>query len=315
MLRKLGCLLLLLCAACTPEPHLTALTGPTMGTTWTLQAVNPPTDLQAFIQSHLDSGEAVLSHWRPDSALSRFNASASTDWFAVPPQLVRAVKLAREIADQTDGALDITLAPVIDLWGFGASPANHRVPSDEEIAQALTHCGWRHLQWRDDPPALRKTIPTLRINVASVTEGLVMDELVPLLKQRDLANFLLELGGEVAAIGHAPDGQPWQVGIQTPDASQGQVMQTLPLTDQCLATSGSYRHRFEVAGVNYSHIIDPRTGRPITHNLLSVSVIDPQCTRADGYATALTVLGPERGRVAAQKIGLRVFWIESPLTK
>jgi thiamine biosynthesis lipoprotein len=170
--------------------------------------------------------------------------------------------------------------------------------------------GWQHLQSRLDPPALKKEVPQLRLNVASVTEGFVIDELVTLLKAQGLSDFLLEVGGEVAAIGKAPDGKPWQVGIQTPEAAQGESLQTIPLTNQCVATSGTYRHQKD----GRSHLIDPRTRRPVEHSLVSVTVIHDSCAVADGYATALMVLGPESGREVADKLGLRVLWImgESP---
>jgi thiamine biosynthesis lipoprotein len=299
--------------SCRHERQLVRVTGPTMGTTWAFQAVAPPSDVQTIIQSHLDAREAVFSHWRKDSSLSRFNESASTDWASVPLELVHVVAAAKRIADQTDGALDITVAPLVELWGFGGSAANgnkRRVPSRPEIDAALQHCGWRHLQWREDPPALRKDAPQVRINVAAVTEGFVMDELVTILRSRGMTDFLLEVGGEVYAAGRAPSGQAWQVGIQTPDAPTGDVMDGVPLENACLSTSGSYRHRFSADGQTFSHLIDPRTGSAITHALLSVSVADQSCQRADGFATALMVLGPERGRQVAERLGLRVFWVE-----
>jgi len=161
------------------------------------------------------------------------------------------------------------------------------------------------LHARLDPPALKKDVPELRINVASVTEGFVIDELITMLKVKGMSDFLLEVGGEVAAMGLSPTGQPWQVGIQTPEAAPGKVMETLPLSDVCVSTSGSYRHRQG----SQTHLIDPRTGRPISSALASVSVIHPSCALADGYATALMVLGPDRGKTVAEKLGLRVIWI------
>jgi FAD:protein FMN transferase len=288
-------LLLVLLGACSPNPALKTLSGYTMGTAWSLQSVGADSALHEVIQKHLDQREAVLSHWRKDSALSVFNASTSTDWQPVPRELVEVVELARRIADQTDGALDITLTPLVEAFGFAPKMA----------ADAVVITGWQHLQSRLDPPALKKDVPQVRLNVASVTEGFVIDELASMLKARGLSDFLLEVGGEVAAIGHAPDGQPWRVGIQTPDAAQGDSLQTIPLTNQCVATSGTYRHQKE----GRSHLIDPRTRRPVEHSLVSVTVIHESCALADGYATALMVLGPERGREIAYKLGLRVLWI------
>ncbi|MEQ1748425.1 MAG: FAD:protein FMN transferase [Prosthecobacter sp.] len=287
----------------------TSIGGKTMGTTWSLRSEQATKETRQLIQDHLDQREAVLSHWKQDSAVSRFNDSRSTDWQPVPRELIQIVELARDIASKTDGALDITLAPLIDLWGFGATGQSKSIPTEAQITEAKTRCGWQHLHIRFDPPAMKKDLPDIRINVASVTEGFVIDELITLLKQRGLSDFLLEVGGEVAAIGHAPDGKPWRVGIQTPEATPGDALQTLPLSDLCIATSGNYRHRFEKDGQSYSHLIDPRTGHPIEHPLTSVSVIHTSSALADGYATALMILGPEHGRKVADKLGLRVIWI------
>ncbi len=291
------------------RPEEIKFSGRTMGTTWSLLSAQATDSMRQLIQSHLDQREAVLSHWQKDSAVTRFNDSRSTDWQPVPPELIQVIELARDIASKTGGALDITLAPLIDLWGFGAAGSAKAIPTERQIAEAKTRCGWKHLHSRLDPPALKKDIPDLRLNVASVTEGFVIDELISRLQQQGLSDFLLEVGGEVAAIGHAPAGTAWRVGIQTPEATPGDALQTLPLSDLCIATSGNYRHRIETNGQSYSHLIDPRSGRPITHPLTSVSVIHSSSALADGYATALMILGPEKGRETAEKLGLRVFWI------
>ncbi|MDP1587903.1 MAG: FAD:protein FMN transferase [Prosthecobacter sp.] len=280
-----------------------------MGTTWSLQAnaklsTNRFNALHGDLDQQLGAWEAILSHWRPDSALSRFNASPSTDWIAVPIQLVEVVEFAQQIGHETDHALDITLAPLVDLWGFGAKGKRDSPPTESEITAAKTKCGWQHLQVRHDPPALRKTIPDLQINVSAVAEGWALDKIAKHLESKGITNFLLEIGGEVLARGE------WRVGIQAPAAPPGEAAQTLLLKDQSIATSGVYRQNFTTEGKQRSHILDPRTGRPIEHNLASVSVVHSSAAQADGYATALLVLGPGKGREFAQKLGLRVVWFE-----
>lgn len=274
--------------------ELKTVSGTAMGTTWSLRSAEAGEEVRRLVQEHLDRREAVLSHWRQDSAVGRFNQVSSTDWQPVPRELVAVVKLARRIADDTEGALDITLAPVIEAAGF-APPTG----------PATTVTGWRHLQVRDEPPALKKNVPELRINVASVTEGFVIDELAAMMKARGLKNFLLEVGGEVCAAGLAPGGRSWWAGIQDPGAAQGVVLQQVPVSDLSLSTSGTYRHQKG----GRSHLIDPRTLRPVEHELASVTVLHASCSLADGYATALMVLGPERGRAVAERLGLRVVWI------
>lgn len=294
-----------LLGGCLREKEVTEASGRTMGTTWSLRAHAPfDARLEAKMQRKLDEWEATLSHWQPDSALSRFNASASTDWVSVPAELVEVVEIAQQIGNETDHALDITLGPVIDLWGFGAGGRRDSVPSDTEIAEARALCGWQHLQVRHEPPALRKALPQLRINVSAVAEGWALDRLAKDLEAAGLTHFLLEIGGEVLAQGE------WRVGIQTPAAPPGQSAQTLLLKNQCLATSGIYRQHFTQGGMDFAHVIDPATGRPVEHSLSSVSVIHPSAVQADGFATALLVLGPVKGRTLAEKQGLQVVWFE-----
>jgi len=303
-------------AGCGPQKPV-VLQGETMGTTWSLQIADPVSkskgeDIGAFIRHELDALENELSHWKTDSALSRWNQSNDTEWQSVPRSLAETVAVARQIGKETRGAMDITAAPLITLWGFGPHSAPVDIPSDEQIADALKRVGWNHIEVRTYLPALKKDHADVQINVAAVAEGYTMDTLIDMLKTEGLKNFLLEIGGEVAAIGHAPDGKPWRVGVQLPDGAQGESLETLPLTNTCIATSGSYRHRFEKEGRSYSHLIDPRTGRPVEHKLVSVSVIHPRCVLADGYATALMIFGPEKGREVAQRLGLRVIWLEEP---
>lgn len=279
--------------------------GRTMGTTWRLETRAPfdPGLIQS-VQRRLDAWETILSHWRADSALTRFNDSPGTDWTAVPPELVEVVELARQTGDATDHALDITLAPLIDLWGFGATGRRDTPPPEDAITATRKHCGWQHLHVRQNPPALRKGMPDVRINVSAVAEGWALDRLAAYLEGRGVKEFLLEIGGEVLVRGE------WRVGIQTPAAPPGQPAQTLLLKDQCLATSGVYRQHFMRDGREYPHVLDPRTGRPVAHALASVSVIHARAVQADGHATALLVLGPEEGRKVAQRLGLRVVWFE-----
>lgn len=284
-----------------------------MGTTWSLKWRGEvgTEDVRGSVQALLDERETEFSNWKAESAVSRFNALASLEWQAMPEAVVRAVSVAKRVAEETDGALDVTVGPLVELWGFGASGRREGPPLDEELAAARERCGWRWLEMREAPPALRKLRPDLEINLSSVTEGVVMDEVVARLEAMGLTDFLFELGGEVVARGEAAPGQPWRVGVQDPGGAPGETMEALVLQDACLSTAGTYRQRREGAdGEPISHILDPRTGRPVTHGLVSVSVHHPDAALADAYATALLVLGPVEGRKVAERLGLRVFWIE-----
>lgn len=286
-------------------------TGRAFGTTWYLKASKGLSrEKAAGLQNQLDAWEAQISHWRADSAVSRFNASTSTEWQNMPVEVIELVRLAEKIAQDTDGALDITLAPLIDLWGFGAANRRAEPPTDEAITKAREACGWSQLDIRDEPPALRKKHPHTQINLSSVAEGWALERLSRWFEASGEHHFLLELGGEVLARGHAANGKPWLVGVQAPNTAAGDSMQALRLDNASLATSGTYRQHFEHEGKSYAHVIDPRTGRPVSHALRSVSIQHVSAAMADGYATALLVLGPERGREIAAKLGLNVLWIE-----
>jgi len=296
----------LLLANCEKTPEAG---GKAFGTSWTLKA-SSAAEFQTVLQTDLDRWEGLISHWRAETALSRFNESSSTDWQSMPVEIIELVRLAKRIADDTDGALDITLAPLIDLWGFGAKGSRQVPPRDAEIEKARQHCGWHLLDIRDEPPALRKKHPLLRLNLSAIAEGWALDQLAKRLEAAGVRDFLLELGGEVLARGHGPDGKPWLVGVQMPEASSKQPMQALRLESACLATSGTYRQHFEHEGKSYPHVLDPRTGSPLAHSLRSVSVKHESAALADGYATALLVLGQGRGRQVADKLGLNVLWVE-----
>jgi len=311
---KLGTLLCFLLPSCQPEDR-SVLGGKTMGTTWSLQIARPLTagergKLQQRLASELDSIERVFSTWNPDSAISRFNESKSTETIPVTLPLAQVLASALDLSRQTEGAFDPTMGPLIDLWGFGHEGKRTEPPTPDEISSALSKCGADKLTVTLNPPTLRKAIPDLEVNPSAIVEGYAADQLGHLLKSSGYEGWLLEIGGEILADGLSPDGRPWRVGIQTPGAALNDSFSDLPLSNQALATSGTYRQRFEHGGRIYSHLINPKTGWPIETKLVSVSVVSPSCMRADAFATALMVLGRQRGEPLAQRLGLRVFWIE-----
>lgn len=290
----------------------TSVSGRAMGTTWSLQWRGKANagEVHRMIQGVLDEREAEFSNWRADSAVSRFNASESLEWQAMPKSVVDAVVLAGRVAEETGDALDITVGPLVDLWGFGAGGPRTGMPSEEAVEAAKDRCGWQWLSVRQEPPAVRKRRPDVEIHLASVAEGLVMNEVVRRLGAAGVSDFLFELGGEVVARGEAAPGRAWRVGVQSPGGGTGEIVEAMELRDACLSTAGTYRQvRTLGEGGTVTHILDPRTGRPVTHRLASVSVLHTDCALADGYATALLVLGPESGKRTAERLGLRVVWI------
>lgn len=294
----------LLCAlaltGCGRQTEPLEITGRTMGTTYSVKLAGlpaglTPAALQAGIEARLERVNAVMSTYRADSDLSRFNASRSTAWFPTSAELVDLVTRARAISAMSQGAFDVTVGPLVNLWGFGPDAQAFAPPDARAIEEALRRVGYEKLAVRAAPPALRKARPDLYVDLSAIAKGDGVDKVAELLDQRGVGAYLVEIGGELRAKGVKPDGRPWRVAIERPDAATRAVYRVVPLRDAAMATSGDYRNFYEHEGRLYSHTIDPATGRPVDHRLASVTVVTPDCATADGLATALMVLGPERG--------------------
>lgn len=277
-----------------------------MGTTYQVKIVDAAdtdeTSLRGEIEHALDDVDQRLSTYRQDSEISRFNRASSSEWFAVSPATAAIVVDAEKFHRVTDGALDITVGPLVRLWHFGpeaisqtSSLADIAPPDEVTLQAARAVVGQSRLEVRTEPPALRKQVAGLEIDLSSIGEGYAIDRIASLLASRGYEDFLVELGGEVRASGHGPGGKPWRIAVQRPDASQLQAQAFLELSNAAVATSGDYHRYFEHHGRRYSHIIDPATGRPIEHPLAAVTVAADDALTADAWDTALLVLGPERG--------------------
>ncbi len=290
------------------------LHGETMGTTWNVQVVEPPLDLdpaalESRIREHLDTVNAQMSTYEPRSELSRFNASSSRDWFPVSAGLARVVALALEISQLTGGAFDVTVGPLVNLWGFGPGALATELPSEFDVADALARVGYGQLAARVSAPALRKALSGIYVDLSAIAKGHGVDEIAGLLEVRGLTDYLVEIGGELRGRGTNANGEPWRIAIERPATQVREVFAVVPLRSSAMATSGDYRNFFEVDGRRYSHTIDPTTGRPVRHRLASVTVLDASCARADALATALLVLGPEQGLALAQRLRLAALLI------
>lgn len=294
---------------------LVSLRGLTMGSHWSVKYTVPDSvhdriGVQRALQSVLDRLESQMSTWRDDSELSRFNHSQSTEWFAVPIETARIVAEAQRISKLTEGAFDVTVLPLLKLWGFGSRTQPQRVPAPVEVAAARVSVGWKKLEVRMAPPALRKMVGGLQVDLSGIAPGFAADELGSWLEGRGIANFLVDVGGELRARGTDLRGDPWRVGIERPANSERVVDAVVSLNNVALATSGDYRNFFEQAGKRYSHIFDPRTGAPSQSGVASVSVVHPSAMTADALATALAVMGMESGLELAQREGWAVRYVE-----
>ncbi len=290
---------LLLTGCKTKEPLL--ISGKTMGTTYHIQivpgkkSVHKPL-LQQAIDSLLEEINRQMSTYLPASEISRFNAFKDTIPYRVSPEFVRVVKQSLEIYQQTDGAFDITVAPLVDLWGFGKNGPRQKPPEATNIQQMLKKVGSDKIKVRGDS-AISKSNPDVQIDLSAIAKGFAVDEVGRLLKKHGYQNFMVEIGGEVYVSGRKQN-RPWRVGIDRPryGAMPGKAVQEiLELENRAVATSGDYRNFFEYNGKIYNHEIDPRTGFPVANGLASVTVIANDCMTADGAATAIMVMGIEKG--------------------
>ena len=286
-----------------------------MGTTYTVRAVtgNPwqPSErdrIGALIQSTLDEIEAKMSHYDADSELSRFNRVGGTEPFAVSADTFEVVRLAQEISALTGGALDITVGPLVNAWGFGPSEPVQLPPDPAQLAKLEAHVGYDQLTLDPVFLTLSKKTPGLECDLSAVAKGYGVDRVAEALDEVGVDRFMVEVGGEIATAGLNQQGQPWRIGIESPTA-EGGIEMVVPLRDHAMATSGDYRNTREIDGLVVSHTIDPRTGRPVDHQLASVSVIAEHCATADGLATALEVLGPEKGYVLAVRQGWAALFL------
>jgi thiamine biosynthesis lipoprotein len=295
-----------------PDAVLVEVSGEAFGTSWEVRLLGDARAARALgprLQRILDAVDRQMSSWRADSELSRFNALRDVGWFAVDRDVVRVLRAALDVHRLSGGAFDPTLAPLVELWGFGPGPARNAPPSDAALGATLARVGVGNLALRDEPPALRKTRADLALDLSGVAKGFAVDALATQLEQSGVERFLVEVGGELRARGEGPGGGPWRVGIEWPAPGTSRVAWQLGLADAALATSGDYRRYLEWGGERLPHVIDPRSGRPVTKGLVSVSVLAAEAVLADAWATALLVLGPEEGAALAEREGLAVHFV------
>lgn len=304
----LVCLLTVLSPVCAEEPL--RISGETMGSYYSIVIDSPgSTDgdlLQKDIEQIFADINRQMSNWSKDSEISKFNESRSTDWFPVGQQFATVTAEAKRLHAVTGGKLDVTVAPLIELWGFGRNKVK-RVPSDEQLKAAMESVGMQHVEVRLDPPAIRKLKPEISINLASLAPGFAADEVSKLLRERGLKSHVVDVGGENLAGEAKASGDAWRLGVESP---LGGLHKVVELTNKAIATSGDYRNFFVIDGRRYSHILDPSTGRPVENPPASVSVIHQSCMTADALGTAMMVLGPEEGLKLAKTLNVDVLFLD-----
>lgn len=271
-----------------------------MGTQYRVKAIaggeNDRPRLQRIIQSAIDAVDANMSNWKGQSAISRFNASEPGRWFEVPAALASVVALGLAVGEMTHGAFDISVGDVVNAWGFGPGGRTMKPPADS-VAPSTS---FRDIQVMMAGPALRKATP-VSLDLSGIAKGYGVDAIADALEGLGVEAYIVEIDGEIRSRGRKPDGAKWSVGLERPEVGVRRVMKVLNLETVSIATSGDYRRFFDDNGTRYSHTIDPVTGRPTKSAVVSVTVADSSCARADALATALLVMGANDGPLFAHQ--------------
>jgi thiamine biosynthesis lipoprotein len=288
--------------------------GPTMGTTYSVKIAGAhlsPTAQDAArlaVESALADVDARMSTYRETSELTRFNRHRGDTPFALSPSTFAVFRQAQQVSAMADGAFDITVAPLVDAWGFGPAGA-HGVVGDERLPRLTSRVGWRMLVLDAATATVAKQRPDVTADLSGIAKGYAVERAARALEALGFGDYMVEAGGEVRTRGRNASSVPWQIAIERPDAVPQRAHMIVPLSGQAMATSGDYRIYFEQGGQRYCHEIDPATGRPIRHGLASVTVVAADCGEADALATALIVLGPERGHALAVQRDLAALFI------
>lgn len=296
---------------CFHSERLEEFGGPTMGSTYTVKYVRtgdvaPQATLKAETEAILREVDEQVSTYRPDSLIARFNQAGAGTCQVMPQGVLDMVEVAQRLHRETDGGFDITLGPLLDLWGFGPNSRGEHVPRQSEIDSAMRRVGQDKLRVKGDQ-LCKDAALTLDFN--AIAAGYTVDRIIARLAELGVVNTLVEVTGELKAVGSKPDGQPWRIALEEPRDDQRVIQRILKLDGYGVSTSGDYRNYFEQDGQRYSHTLDPILGMPVAHRLAAVSVVHRSTLMADGLSTVLLVLGPDEGWDYALEHELAAFFI------
>lgn len=297
--------------ACSQAPEDVHLMGKTMGTTYNVKfpAVQgrSPEAIQTLIDKELLLVNKLMSTYDPSSELSLFNQNKTTEPQALSDATRLVISEGLRLGEMSEGYLDITVGPLVNLWGFGPNAKPEMIPTTEQVNTAHEVVGLDNLTLNAD--TVVKHHPEVYVDLSTVAKGYGVDQVAAILESQAIHNYLVEIGGEMRVAGKKANGNDWRIAIEKPVTMTRAIQRVISIGDNAIATSGDYRNYFEENGVRYSHLIDPKTGYPITHNLVAATVVHPSSLVADGLATALVVMGKEKGLAMAQREGLAVLLI------
>ena len=292
------------------------LSGPTMGTWYNVKVISESAIDQGALSGKIDAVlsdiNSLMSTYDPKSELSRFNQLPINTPMELSSDTIAVLKIALDLSVKTAGAFDVTVGPSVNLWGFGPNGRLRIKPSGAAISEAHAQVGYQALVWHS-AKQLSKSKPVY-VDLSAIAKGFAVDKVAGLLRKQGFSRFLVDIGGELVAGDDKAPGEHWMIAVEQPDAHQRAIQKVVSLRRMGVATSGDYRNFYEFEGRRYSHTIDPRTGRPVTHKLVSVSVLHPSVAYADGVATALLVFGTEQGYALASELGISAYFIyKTPL--
>jgi len=282
-----------------------------MGTTYNVKFVSVDgvnrMKLKQQIEQSLIDINLLMSTYIQDSELSRFNQWNSIKPFPMSAKTLKVLNEAKRLSDMSEGLLDVTVGPLVNLWGFGPKSQPVKVPTEALINMTRQLVGIDKLTI--GPSSVSKAEPALYVDLSTIAKGYAVDQLAELLDTHEITNYLVEIGGEMRLSGVKASGTPWKIAIEKPETEQRSVQKIISIGTNAVATSGDYRNYYETDGVRYSHLINPNTGYPISHNLVSVTVIHPSSMTADGLATALNIMGKEKALALAETFNIAVLLI------
>jgi thiamine biosynthesis lipoprotein len=297
-------------SGCPFQDKLESFSGPTQGSTYTVKYVSngeaSREELQRQTEEILEEVDRQMSTYRADSVIETFNELPAGSCMAVPDGVRKLIQAGERLSEESNGAFDLTIEPLLNLWGFGPKGEGERVPTAEQIAETQQNVGYRHL--RIEGEQLCKDA-AVEVDFNSIAAGYSVDAVASRLKQSGIDSFLVEITGELIAVGRKPDGSPWRIAIEAPHDNERVAQRVIDLDGYGVSTSGDYRNFFEENGKRYSHTLDPRKGAPIDHQLAAVTVFDRSTLRADGLSTVLMVMGQDVGLAYAQEHGIAAFFV------
>ncbi|VVM97592.1 FAD:protein FMN transferase [Pseudomonas fluorescens] len=298
-------------SGCGSSDSMESISGPTMGSTWSVKYLRhadlpAPTEVRIEVEKILAEVDQQMSTYRSDSDIERFNDLPANRCQKMPEPVLELVRVGEQLSVQSEGSFDLTVEPLLNLWGFGPQAREEKVPNPEALAEVRQRVGHAHLRIEGDRLCKDAAV---EVDFNSIAAGYAVDRIAAKLEAMGIQNYLAEATGELKASGRKLDGSPWRVALEEPRDDQQVAQRILAVDGYGVSTSGDYRNYFQQGGRRYSHTFDARTGAPVLHTLASVTVIHPSALMADGLSTLLLILGPERGWDYAETHGIGAFFV------